>query len=48
MAESDFSKELAAINLEEETAAEEHEKFTDENKMVKLQKDQDVKYKMTA
>merc|ERR1719161_589150 len=40
-----MSKELAAINLEEETAQEEYDKITDENKMTKLMKDQDVKYK---
>merc|ERR1719408_716695 len=45
VAESDFSKELAAINLEEETAADEYEKITEENSMTKLVKDQDVKYK---
>merc|ERR1719265_442978 len=45
VAESDFSKELAALNLEEETAASEYEKATEENAMTKLVKDQDVKYK---
>merc|ERR1719265_2250635 len=45
VAESDFSKELAAINLEEETAQEEYDKLTEENKMTKLMKDQDEKYK---
>merc|ERR1719235_778276 len=45
VAESDFSKELAAINLEEDQAAEAYEKTTQENKMTKLQKDQDEKYK---
>merc|ERR1719321_1058749 len=45
VAESDFSKNLAAINLEEETAQDEYDKITDENKMTKLVKDQDVKYK---
>eukprot|EP00747_Dinoflagellata_sp_TGD_P146438 gnl/TRDRNA2_/TRDRNA2_176692_c8_seq3.p1 gnl/TRDRNA2_/TRDRNA2_176692_c8~~gnl/TRDRNA2_/TRDRNA2_176692_c8_seq3.p1 ORF type:complete len:396 (+),score=174.38 gnl/TRDRNA2_/TRDRNA2_176692_c8_seq3:73-1188(+) len=45
VAESDFSKELAAINLEEETAQDTYDKTTEENSMTKLVKDQDVKYK---
>merc|ERR1719217_135991 len=45
VAESDFSKNLAEINQEEEMAAAEYEKQTQENKMTKLSKDQDVKYK---
>merc|ERR1719310_2540600 len=45
VAESDFSKNLAAINLEEETAQDEYDKITEENAMTKLVKDQDVKYK---
>merc|ERR1719478_1723886 len=43
--ESDFSKNLAQINTEEDMAAAEYEKTTQENKMTKTQKDQDVKYK---
>merc|ERR1719321_1773279 len=45
VAESDFSKNLAAINFEEETAQDEYDKITEENAMTKLVKDQDVKYK---
>merc|ERR1719321_777585 len=45
VAESDFSKELAAVNLEEETAQDTYDKTTEENSMTKLVKDQDVKYK---
>eukprot|EP00747_Dinoflagellata_sp_TGD_P146443 gnl/TRDRNA2_/TRDRNA2_176692_c8_seq8.p1 gnl/TRDRNA2_/TRDRNA2_176692_c8~~gnl/TRDRNA2_/TRDRNA2_176692_c8_seq8.p1 ORF type:complete len:398 (+),score=171.88 gnl/TRDRNA2_/TRDRNA2_176692_c8_seq8:73-1194(+) len=45
VAESDFTKNLAQINEEEEAAQDEYDKVTDENKMTKLVKDQDVKYK---
>merc|ERR1719281_599169 len=44
VAESDFSKNLAQIEMEEEEAASTYEKTTQENKLTKTQKDQDVKY----
>merc|ERR1719399_2619701 len=43
--ESDFSKNLAQEETEEETAQSEYEKLTQENKITKSTKEQDVKYK---
>merc|ERR1719486_364831 len=43
--ESDFSKNLAQIEEEEATAQEEYDKQTQENKVTKTVKEQDVKYK---
>jgi len=43
--ESDFSKNLAASMAEEEAAVTEYEKVTQENKITKTIKEQDVKYK---
>merc|ERR1719482_2356493 len=43
--ESDFSKGLAEMISEEETAAAEYEKVTKENAIMKTTKEQDVKYK---
>jgi len=43
--ESDFSDNLAKIETEESDAVAEYEKITQENKMAKTTKDQDVKYK---
>merc|ERR1719160_2131624 len=45
VAESDFSKNLAQANMEEEDAQSTYDKQTEENKMTKTMKDQDVKYK---
>merc|ERR1711972_101317 len=44
--ESDFSKNLAEITSEEESAAAEHEAVTKENEIDKAAKEQDVKYKV--
>merc|ERR1719515_676379 len=44
VAESDFSKNLAEINTEEDMAQAEYEKMTQENKMTKTMKEQDAKY----
>merc|ERR1719221_1777332 len=44
--ESDFSKNLAEITSEEESAAAEYEGVTKENEIEKTTKDQDVKYKI--
>merc|ERR1712048_1161362 len=43
--ESDFSKNLAKEETEEADAAAEYDKITQENKVSKTTKDQDVKYK---
>jgi len=43
--ESDFSKDLAEMNSQEESAAAEYEKITKENAITKTTKTQDVKYK---
>jgi len=43
--ESDFSKTLSKITLEEDTAASQYEERTQENKVSKSLKEQDVKYK---
>merc|ERR1719215_914913 len=43
--ESDFSKNLAAVESEEADAVSVYEKTTQENKVTKTLKDQDVKYK---
>merc|ERR1719486_73445 len=43
--ESDFSKNLAQIEEEEAAAQEEYDKQTQENKVTKTVKEQDVKYK---
>merc|ERR1712048_390469 len=43
--ESDFSKNLANEEQAEADAVEEYEKTTQENKITKATKDQDVKYK---
>jgi chromosome segregation ATPase len=43
--ESDFEKEIAQMDTEEETAAAAHETETKQNEIDKANKDQDVKYK---
>jgi len=43
--ESDFSKNLAAENMQEDDSASAYEKTTQENKITAAQKEQDVKYK---
>merc|ERR1719473_1629682 len=43
--EADMSKTLAEEEAEEEAAATEYEKLTQENKVTKTTKEQDVKYK---
>merc|ERR1719161_859326 len=43
--ESDFTKNLAEIETEEATAASTYEKVTQENKITRATKEQDVKYK---
>merc|ERR1719156_254209 len=43
--ESDFSKGLAQMISEEETAAAEYDRITKENEIAKASKEQDVKYK---
>jgi len=43
--ESDFSKNLAEEETEEESAATQYEKMTQENKVTKTTKEQDIKYK---
>jgi len=43
--ESDFSKNLAAEEQQESDAVEEYETSTQENKITKATKNQDVKYK---
>jgi len=45
VAESDFSKNLAEVNAEEEAAADEYKKISQENQLTKVAKEQDVKYK---
>merc|ERR1719389_1527575 len=45
VAESDFSKNLAAENLQEDDAQTAYDKMTQENSVTKTVKDQDVKYK---
>jgi len=45
VAESDMSKNLAEVEMEESNAVATYEKTTQENKMTKTQKDSDVKYK---
>merc|ERR1711972_1195928 len=44
--ESDFSKNLAEITSEEESAAAEYEAVTKENEIDQAAKEQDVKYKV--
>merc|ERR1719421_1962179 len=43
--ESDFAKNLAQEEAEEEAAQTEYDKLTQENKVTKTTKEQDVKYK---
>merc|ERR1719421_2504654 len=43
--ESDFAKNLAQEETEEETAQTDYDKVTQENKVLKTMKEQDVKYK---
>jgi len=43
--ESDFGKNLADIEMEEDTLASEYEKLTMDNKVSKMLKEKDVKYK---
>merc|ERR1719240_171406 len=43
--EADFAKELSMTETEESDAAAEYEKMTQENKITKTLKEQDVKYK---
>lgn len=43
--ESDFSKNLAEEETEEESAQTEYDKLTQENKLTKTTKEQDIKYK---
>merc|ERR1719460_1339214 len=45
VAESDFAKNLAEEQQEEDAAQTEYEKLTQENKVTKAAKEQDVKYK---
>merc|ERR1719161_2987315 len=45
VAESDFAKNLAEEQQEEDAAQTEYEKLTQENKVTKASKEQDVKYK---
>eukprot|EP00746_Dinoflagellata_sp_MGD_P162347 gnl/MRDRNA2_/MRDRNA2_89871_c0_seq1.p1 gnl/MRDRNA2_/MRDRNA2_89871_c0~~gnl/MRDRNA2_/MRDRNA2_89871_c0_seq1.p1 ORF type:complete len:726 (+),score=241.67 gnl/MRDRNA2_/MRDRNA2_89871_c0_seq1:61-2178(+) len=45
VAESDFSKNLAEVKSAEEAAVDEYEKITQENKVMKAAKEQDLKYK---
>jgi len=45
VAQSDLAKNLATVETEESDAAEQYEQVTKENKLVKQQKDNDVKYK---
>jgi len=45
VAESDFAKNLAEEQQEEDAAQTEYEKITQENKVTKASKEQDVKYK---
>merc|ERR1719191_1938329 len=45
VAESDFSKNLAQANMEEEDAQATYDKQTTENKQTKTMKTQDAKYK---
>merc|ERR1719235_1505741 len=45
VAESDFSKNLAQANMEEEDAQSTYDKQTQENKQTKTMKEQDAKYK---
>merc|ERR1719217_1757586 len=45
VAESDFAKNLAEEQQEEDAAQSEYEKLTQENKVTKASKEQDVKYK---
>merc|ERR1719327_2611047 len=48
VAESDFAKNLAEEQQEEDAAQTEYEKLTQENKVTKASKEQDVKYKTKA
>merc|ERR1719503_429230 len=43
--QSDFAKNLATVETEESDAVQQYESVTKENKLVKQQKDNDVKYK---
>merc|ERR1740130_2377323 len=43
--ESDFSKNLATAETQEEAAAADYEKVTNDNRVSKAMKEQDVKYK---
>merc|ERR1719197_2151895 len=45
LCESDFSKSLAQQEMMESDAASEYEKVSQENKILKTEKEQDVKYK---
>merc|ERR1719409_685813 len=45
VAASDFSKNLADMTAEEDAAQDEYDKMTQENKLTKTTKEQDVKYK---
>eukprot|EP00747_Dinoflagellata_sp_TGD_P127788 gnl/TRDRNA2_/TRDRNA2_174444_c5_seq44.p1 gnl/TRDRNA2_/TRDRNA2_174444_c5~~gnl/TRDRNA2_/TRDRNA2_174444_c5_seq44.p1 ORF type:complete len:684 (+),score=255.16 gnl/TRDRNA2_/TRDRNA2_174444_c5_seq44:66-2117(+) len=44
VAESDFTKNLAQVNMEEEDAQADYDKTTQENKTTKTMKEQDAKY----
>jgi len=43
--QSDFAKNLATVETEESDAVQQYEQVTKENKLIKQQKDNDVKYK---
>jgi len=43
--QSDFAKNLATVETEESDAGQQYEQVTKENKLIKQQKDNDVKYK---
>merc|ERR1719203_300196 len=45
VAESDFAKNLAEVEKTESDAVDEYETTTEDNKMSKMTKEQDVKYK---
>ena len=45
VAAADFSKNLADITATEDTASEDYEQLTQENKVTQANKEQDVRYK---